>query len=164
MKKYFLLLLAATTLTVQAQSAAPAKGKHIDGVLEATEDFLMASVINKQLDTSLEDMARKMKVSGAQEQAIVDKHREKMHNEIGQEISATAVKTFYLENFSEKQLQELNEFFRTETGRALLNNMQGIVTTSLNSSHETVKELSPKLQLIAMQMATAIQELRAEKK
>ncbi len=162
MKKSILLFVAAMALSVQAE--APKKSEPSGELVKLTETGLMMSIINRQMDRSMQDLANKLKIQGAEEQSVVDDYRTKMMNALSTELRHekihAPVKALYVERFSDQELRDVTNFFRTEAGQKVLKNMPDLVNASLTASQNAVAEYSATMQSLVEQLAVDIQDRR----
>ncbi len=163
MKKLLLTLVAVTALSAHADS--PAKSKQVEELLAITDASAMVEAMYKQLEISLQDMATQMGVSGA-EQKVFDEYQAKMvqlmRTELNWEKIKDPVKAIYTEHFSEKQIKDMIAFYKTDSGKQTLKKMPVIVEESMAISQEAAAEIMPRMQELARELATEIEQMRVK--
>ncbi len=163
----FMILLTTTSLSLQAQPSGSAKSKHMEDLLTATEDGLIMELFNDQMDKSVADLARKLKIDGADEQAMVDQFQSKVFDErrkeFRQEKFRKSLEAVYVDNFSEREIQEMAGFLKSGTGQKFLKNFPEILTTIHKITRDSSDQFEPKLQKMARELIDDVQKLQSEK-
>jgi len=94
------------------------------------------------------NMGQQMEIKKADEEDFA-KHVEKMMSLMKQEVSWQKMKVpmmaIYEKHYSEKEIQDMIQFYQTKTGQSMIKKMPLVMQDSMQLSQQMMQELSPKL-------------------
>jgi hypothetical protein len=172
MKKIALLILCVIFL---APSLLLAEG---DQKKQLASELLKTMDMKKQFKESYESMTKQFfpmlmqqiqaqmaKVGKTDEAAMkkIEAVHEKASKLVAQEMSWKNIKQdqieLYASTFGEKELKDLNKFFKTETGKKFLDKQQEILRKSFQISQKHLQSIMPKLNTL---LEKELPELKAQ--
>lgn len=165
--KKILLLIASLTLLSSAMTFADTTSKR-QVVIELLESMQMDSMMDamySQMDGIFINMGRQMNVQ-ASEQAIFERYTQKMTAAMKAEMSWAKMKEpmadIYLKHYSEKELAEMLAFYRSETGKAMVEKMPAVMADSVPISQTMLQNVLPKIESIGTEMEQALEAARLQ--
>lgn len=141
-------------LSVLAESS---KRESIEELLEITNVDSMIDSMYGQMDQMLIGMGQQMGVKPS-EQHIFDNFMKKIVASMKEEMSWEKMKEpmidIYLKYYTEKEVQDMLVFYRSETGRSLIEKMPIVMGESMALSQEMMQSFMPKI----IEMSEDLQE------
>ena len=157
-----ILVLAAPMSVLQAEEA-PTRAQ-VEALLVEMKADAMIDAAYKQMDTMLAGMATQLKIVPS-EQIVFDRFMAKMIATMKAEMSwekmQPAMIDVYVKNFTARELADILAFYRTETGRSMLAKMPVVMQDSMALAQAMLKNFMPKIQVMAQELQTELQTLRA---
>jgi len=143
------------------------KDKKLNELVNVMDMDSMIDSIYSQMEAMMQNMATQMGVQ-PDEQAIFDEYYKQMTQIIKEDMSwakmEPLVVDIYRRNFTEKELDDMLAFYKTETGKSLLAKMPVVMQESMHISQVLMQQSIPKIQAKAEQLGEALAEVRNTKK
>ena len=144
--------------------AEPGKRESIKELLELTNADAMIDTIYSQLDQMSAGMAQQLGIT-ASEQKIFERYMGKVSTSMKEDMSWEKMEApmidIYLANYTEKELQDMLAFYRSDTGRSLIEKMPAVMGESMVLSQKMMEGFMPKIQQITKEMAEELKAHRA---
>ena len=141
-----LLLSLALTPTLPAQQAAPDPGE-----VAAAEELLQAMGAEEAMQKSMDRMLEVQMQQNPMMASMEDMMREFFNEHLTWEQMKPEMLAIYTDLFSEAEIRELTDFYRTDLGRKLVEQMPEIAARSAMVSQRIVQEHMPELMQRMMQ-------------
>lgn len=143
------------------------KDKKLNELVNVMDMDSMIDSIYSQMESMMQNMATQMGVQ-PDEQAIFDEYYKQMTQIIKEDMSWAKMEPLvidiYRRNFTEKELDDMLAFYKTETGKSLLAKMPVVMQESMHISQVLMQQSIPKIQAKAEQLGEALTEVRNTKK
>lgn len=143
------------------ESSKQAKLSELVNVMDM--DAMVESMYS-QMEVLMQNMSTQMGVQ-ASEQATFDKYYSQMitllQDELSWEKMEPSVVDIYNRNFSEKEIDDMLAFYKTETGQSLLTKMPVVMQESMQMSQALMQSAIPKIQAIAQELSADLEKARA---
>lgn len=163
MKKAILLSLLIFSSGLFA--AQTPKQQKIDELVNVMNMDAMVDSMYAQVEGMMKGMSEQMGVKPS-EQAIFDKYYEDMTQVLKTEMSWKKMQPMmvkvYDTHFSEKEINDMLVFYKTETGQAILRKMPIVMQESMQMSQHLVQDAMPKIQALAKQLGDELKRKRSE--
>lgn len=161
MKKIFLTPIILLILTLSNNViASDQKREQIKQLLELTQMEAMVYTMHQQILATLRSQAESI-TNPSSEREILDRHLNKVLSILETEVTWEKVEPkfvdVYEKIFTENEILEITNFYKTETGQALIKKMPIIMQDSMAMSQELLKEITPALN---KETASFIDELK----
>lgn len=162
MKSLLVILLSCVlSLAVQAGSS---KQDAVDDLIEASKMEPMMEQIYAQMGQIMMRSAKQMGIK-EDEQPIFQRHFDRMAEAMRAEMSwvkmKASISNIYIKHFTEKEIRDILAFYKTDSGRTMVDKMPLIMTDSMAMSQGMMKSFYPKMKAIATEMRA---ELMAHRK
>ena len=158
----FLLILAS--LEVRAETSASRES--VEKLMELTQVSKMMVAMQSQMANMFEGMGTEMKLSDAEKPAF-EKYMKKLSMLMREEMQWEKFKEpfidIYMKHFSEREVRGLVEFYSSDIGRSMIEKMPLVMQDSMAISQQVMRRMMPKIQELALEMRTEIQESRKGK-
>ena len=156
-------LQAATGPATTAAADAPASEASVRQLMVETESRKLLDSIHAQVDASLEAGMKAglgdTKLTPSQ-QKIMDDMRRKMgallQDELSWEHFEPLIVDVYRQSFSQKEVDGMLAFYRSEAGRAVIAKMPHAMEITMKRTQQMVADMNPKMQKIIAEMLEAI--------
>lgn len=162
MKIYsIILLLLLTPLHIQANDTSSRES--VEKLMELTEVSKMMEAMQHQVNNIFKGMSKQLGVSD-EEKPKFDKYMAQVSELMAEYMKWSTFKEpmidIYTKHFSEREVQGLIKFYQSEVGQSMTKKMPLVMQDSMLVSQELMKSLMPKIQSLAMQMKSEIEESR----
>lgn len=162
------LCLLPMTATL-ASDSPPASEASIRQLLELTQPQRSLEVMRAQIDRAFED-SYKAGLGDTQltprQQEIVDHYRAQMTEVMNEQLDWKALEPVILDvygrTFTQAEINDIAAFYRTPSGRALLEKMPRMMQSTMEAMQQRTRTLVPRLQALTQEMATKLREARTE--
>jgi hypothetical protein len=162
MGKVILLSLLIFSTNLAAQTA---KQQKIDELVEVMDMDAMVDSMYSQVEGMMQNMSVQMGVK-PDEKAIFDKYYADMTEVLKTKMSWQKMQpmmvNLYDKQFSEQEISDMLDFYKTESGQAILKKMPQVMQASMQMSQSLVQEAMPEIQAIAGQLGEALKQSRSE--
>lgn len=166
MKKLIMAVVLASTAT-WAHADDAGKNRNIEELLNLTDAAAMMENMYSQMEVMLQDMGDQMGVS-SREQPIFDEYYSKMmqlmREELNWEKVKGPIKSIYGEHFTDTEIRDLIDFYKTETGKKTLEKLPVIMQESMAISQQALANVLPQIQAMSQQLEADIAQARAKVK
>jgi len=164
MKKILLTLL----LIILPLSAAAEAGKResIKELLELINADSMIDTIYSQMDQMFAGMGSQLGVS-ASEQELFNNYTNKVEVAMKEEMSWAKMEApiidVYINNYTEEEIQDMLRFYRSKTGRSMIEKMPEVMVESMAVSQKMLEEFMPKFMELAKELEQEVKAHREQK-
>ena len=142
------------------------KRANIEKLLYLTNADSVVDTIYSQIEKMMAKMSGQLGIKPA-EQKYLDSYMAKvtqmMQEEMGWEKMKEPTIQIYMDNFSEKEVADMVNFYESETGRSVTNKMPKILQDSMYLSQDMMKNVFPKIQVFAQELQEELKAARASK-
>lgn len=163
MKCIFMVL--ALFVSVQVSASEESKEIKLKELLQITNANEMIDSMYSQMEMMLQNMSSEMGVKD-DEQEIFDEYYSKMMNVVRDSMSwdkmQPLVADLYIKNFTEKEISDMVEFYKTETGRSLLEKMPLVMQESMQIGQTLMQNAIPKIKSISAELAKDLEKHRSK--
>ncbi|WP_406665470.1 DUF2059 domain-containing protein [Gallaecimonas sp. GXIMD1310] len=158
------IMLAALLLSLQVHAAdAPKQQKAAELVNIMNVDATLNRTYSR-MEAMMKQMGAKMGVKPS-EQPIFDKYYKKMTEVMKQNMNWAKMKPsvvkLYEDNFTDQQLDDMLNFYKSDTGKAIINKMPVVMGQVMQQTQQMTQQMLPQLRQLTRQLQT---ELAAERK
>ena len=163
MGKVFLLSLLIFSTSLYA--AQTTKQQKIDELVEVMDMDAMVDSMYSQVEGMMQNMSVQMGVK-PNEKPIFDKYYADMTKVLKTKMSWQKMQpmmvNLYDKQFSEQEISDMLDFYKTESGQAILKKMPQVMQQSMQMSQALVQDAMPEIQAIAGQLGEALKQSRSE--
>jgi len=143
--------------------AAPASTESIEQLMKLTNVEGMITQIHRQTDEMMMGMSQQMGIE-ASEQAMFDQFTADMQTLIRSEVTWEKMRkplvTVYTSNFTQKEVDDMVVFYKTESGQSMIKKMPLVMSQSMQASQQMLMELMPKMQEMGTKFEQKLMESR----
>ncbi|MEW6991157.1 DUF2059 domain-containing protein [Colwelliaceae bacterium 6441] len=155
------LLLLLTPLSTYANDTSSRAS--VEKLMELTEVSKMMDTMQHQVNTMFQGMSKQLGISD-KEKPKFDKYMKRLSKIMAEYMNWSTFKEpmidIYTTHFSEHEVQGLITFYQSEVGKTMTKKMPLIMQDSMLASQALMKDLMPKIQSLAMQMKSDIEQSR----
>lgn len=166
MKIKTLLMLPLIVLSFSAYADSETKRAKLNELVNVMDMDSMVDQMYSQMELMMQNMSTQMGVQPS-EQAIFDEYYNKMSFVIKEDMSWAKMEPLmvdiYSRNFSEKEIDDMLAFYKTETGQSLLLKMPAVMQESMQMSQTLMQASIPRIQQIAKELSDDLAESRSNK-
>ena len=166
MKKLIVAVVLAST-AIWAHADDTGKTRNIEELLNLTDAPAMMESMYSQMELMLQDMGEQMGVAPG-EQPIFDEYYSKMMQLMREELNwdkvKDPIKSIYGEHFTNTEIRDLINFYKTDTGRKTLEKLPVIMQESMAISQQALAKVLPQIQAMSQQLEADIAQARAKVK
>jgi len=164
MKYYFAIFLLV--ISFAAQSTEETKKAKLLELVNVTDMDSMMDAMYAQMELNMQNMSTQMGVQPS-EQAIFDEYYSKMIIVMREAMSwkkmEPLVIDLYSKNFTEKEITDMLNFYKTESGQSVLKKMPVLMGESMEMGQNMMQDAIPKIQAVAQELAADLEESRKAK-
>ncbi|WP_341501873.1 DUF2059 domain-containing protein [Gallaecimonas sp. GXIMD4217] len=164
--KKTLATLALCTLPLLASAASDNARADVKELMQVAKADAMIDSIYGQMEQMMVGMSQQLGVQ-ADERDIFNHHYKKMTELMKAEMSWQKLEgpmtDLYLKHFSEKEIQDLLAFYKTESGQAVLAKMPQLMGESMQLGQQMAMALMPQLQQLSQELEQELQAHRQAK-
>lgn len=157
MKK--LAALVALLFLVPAAADDTSHALAIEQLLEVTRAEGMLDTMHSQVDDTFRSAIGKMDIP-EKDKPIAEKYLSRMADTLREEMSWPKMKdsfvAIYKGVYSEDEIVEITEFYRSPTGQKFLSKMPQVMQASMKFSQQQMQAFIPKLQQLQQELAAEI--------
>jgi len=161
--KKLLVGLFAIAISISAV-AEPGKRESIKELLELTNVDSMVDTMYGQMDQMFAGMGKQLGIR-ASEQDLFDDYMRKIGVLMKEEMSWEKIEEpmidIYLKNYTEKEIQDMVRFYRSDSGRSLIEKMPAVMGESMVVGQEMMQAFLPRIQSMATELAEDLKARRA---
>lgn len=160
--KYLLIAILALTINLPVFAA--------DGKRESVKELMVLMKIDSMIESMYSQMDQMFAGVGEQmgieasEQGIFDNYMRKISASMQEEVSWKKIEEpmidIYMKSYTEEEIQDLLTFYRSSTGRSLVEKMPAVMGESMQLSQSMMADFMPKIQQHAAEFA---EELKAHR-
>ncbi|AKH68207.1 hypothetical protein IMCC21906_00514 [Spongiibacter sp. IMCC21906] len=162
MKKIMLLVLGFLIST--ASVAQESKRESVEELLRATQADSMIDSMYDQMDQMLANMGDQFGIKPS-EQQLFDSYMKNIFDSMKEHMSWEKMKgpmiDIYLKHYTEKEIQDMLRFYKSESGRSMVNKMPAVIGDSIKLSQEMMQSFLPEIRSISEELKKELQEKRA---
>jgi len=135
----------------------------IEELLQVSNVKSMVDAMYGQMDQMLQQMSTQLQIEES-ERPIMEKFMSKVTDLIREEVSWEQMKgpifEIYRKHFSEQEVLDLTAFYKTESGRALVEKMPNLMQDSMQVSQGMMESVMPKVLELAEELQQELQKNR----
>jgi uncharacterized protein len=159
------LLLSLLIFSTNLYAAQTTKQQKIDELVEVMDMDAMVDSMYSQVEGMMQNMSVQMGVK-PDEKPIFDKYyadmTEVLKTKMNWQKMQPMMVNLYDKQFSEQEISDMLDFYKTESGQAILKKMPQVMQASMQMSQSLVQEAMPEIQAIAGQLGEALKQSRSE--
>ena len=147
------VLFVALSTTVYADT--PPSESSLRALLEVTEAKKLVEDMGAQVDQMMEQTVKQAlqgKSVGADEEKAIKRMRERMTAVVKEEMSWESMEPFYLriyrDTFSQKEIDGMLAFYRSEAGKAVTRKMPLVMQASMSEVQKRIPAMMSKMKQI----------------
>jgi len=158
-------LTAILVVSIQFSAfAEPGKRESVRELLELMNADSMIDATYAQMDQMFAGMGQQLDIKPS-EQEIFDNYIRKvtasMQDEMSWEKMEGPMVDIYLNNYTEKEIQDMLTFYRSDTGKSMIEKMPTVIGESMAMSQQLMQGFTPRLQELLKELR---EELEASRK
>ncbi|MEJ2395650.1 MAG: DUF2059 domain-containing protein [Candidatus Thiodiazotropha sp.] len=144
-----------------------------DSKRESIEELLRVTNMDSMIDSIYEQMGKMSEGMGKQlgvkpdEQPIFDAYMNKVFSAMKEDMNWEKMKgpliDIYLKHYTEKEIQDMLTFYKSETGRSMVSKMPTVMADYMQVSQEMMKSFLPKMQSMAKELRSELKNHRSQK-
>jgi uncharacterized protein len=162
-KSVAVVLMVLISFGVYAQDS---KRESIEELLRITNMDTMIDSMYKQIGQMTEGMGKQLGVK-PDEQPIFDTYMKKVFSTMKEDMNWEKMKgpiiDIYLKHYTEKEIQDMLIFYKSETGRSMVSKMPTVMTDYMQVSQEMMKSFLPKMQSMAKELQSELKSHRSQR-
>ncbi|MEZ4485852.1 MAG: DUF2059 domain-containing protein, partial [Syntrophotaleaceae bacterium] len=147
-----LILLCSLCLASSSLAAETSHRQAVEEMLRLTKADQMMDPLYQQMEGMLETQFEQMNIAEAH-RPVLKKYTQQMFQLLRTEMSWEVLKDdfidLYLKVYSEREIEALNDFYRSEAGRKMIETMPLLMRESLTLTQQNMRRLMPRLQQIS---------------
>ncbi len=145
--------------------AEESKRASVEELLVLTRADAIIDSIYSQMDQMMLGIAQQLGMQPS-EQELFEKYTAKMTAVMKEEMSWEKMKgpiiDIYLKHYSEKEVQDMIAFYRSATGRSMVEKMPDVMKDSMFISQQMVQNFMPKMQEISLELRDEVAAARQQ--
>jgi hypothetical protein len=161
--KIRIIVLLALLVPALVSAEQGVKRETVERLLKVMQAEKIIDVMYAQIDKMFQGLGRDLGVKES-EQAIFDKYVSKVTTAMKEEMSWQKMKEpmidVYIKHYTEKEMNDLAEFYSSESGKSIINKMPAVMEDSMLISRSMLKDFLPKMQQISMELQQELEESR----
>ena len=165
MKK--LIFVVGVLVAINAISEPQSKKENINELMQLLDMDAVIDSMYEQTELMLKNMGREMNVQ-PEEQALFDDYFSEMMNVFREDFSwekmEPSMTALYDQTFTDSEVADMLAFYKTETGRSVINKMPQVMSQSLQISNQMATTAMPKLQALSSELEMKLAARRALKR
>lgn len=150
------------TVSVQAEGS---KRESVVALLEATNADAIIDNMYGQMNQVLQGMGSQLGVK-PEEEPILNAYMEKIAKAMQEEMSWKKMEgpmiDIYLKHYTEKEIQDMLAFYRSDTGRSMVEKMPAVMSDSMVVSQQMMQGFMPKIQVLSQELAADLKKSRSQ--
>ncbi len=132
--------------------------------MQLTNTAAMIDTLYAQMDQMFVGLGEQLGITPS-EQAIFDNYMKKVATAMQEDMSWEKMKgpmiDIYLKNYTEEEIQDMLDFYRSDTGRSMVEKMPGVMKESMTVSQDMMQGFMPKIAEFAKELSEEIKAHRA---
>lgn len=156
------ILIIAVHFSAYAESS---KRESVEELMEITNVDALIDSMYSQMDQMLSGMGQQMGIKPS-EQDMFDNFMKKVAASMKKEMSWEKMKDpmidIYLKIYTEKEIQDILDFYRSETGRSLIKKMPQVMRESMVLSQQMMKGFMPKVKELSLELKEELEARRSD--
>jgi hypothetical protein len=161
--KNIIIVLFALMLSFTSKADELSSRASIEKLMELTEVSKMMDSMQEQINLMFQGMSKQMNISG-DEQVYFESYMKKVHTLLNEKMNWNTFKepmiNIYSRHFTEKEVQGLITFYRSDIGRSMTKKMPLVMQDSMIISQQLMKDFMPEVQSLAMELRASITQSR----
>lgn len=143
-----------------------------DSKRESIEELLLVANVDSMMDSMHEQMAQAFEGIGKQlgvkpdEQPVFDAYMKKVFTAMQEDMNWKKIKDpmidIYLKHYTEKEVQDMLDFYKSETGRSMVRKMPVVMGESMQLSQQMMQSFFPKIKSMAQELQNDLKEHRSK--
>ncbi|MFC1751095.1 DUF2059 domain-containing protein [Pseudomonadota bacterium] len=155
-----LMLLLPTTGMSEEQT----KRENIEALLSLTNAESTVDGMYAQMGSMMQGMAQQLGIKPS-ERELFNQYMEKLFSTMKAEMSWDKMKApmidIYTKHYSNKELQDMVAFYKSESGKSMIEKMPMVIQDSMQVSQSMMKDFVPKMQALSEEMRAELVALRS---
>lgn len=142
-----------------------------DSQRESVEELLRAANADSMVDNMYMQMNQVFEGMGEQlgikedEQPLFDQYMKNVFAAMREDMSWEKMEDpmidLYLKHYTEKEIQDMLAFYKSETGRSMVNKMPAVMGDSMQLSQQMMQAFLPKMKLMAQEFQSELKAHRS---
>jgi len=166
MKKTIIVCLLSS-LSFFACAETENKRENVEKLLLLMDVDAVVEIMYSQMDQALQGMAQQMGVSQS-DREIFERHMAKMIAVMKEEMSWEKMQQpmvdLYTKHYNEREIQDLIAFYKSETGRSMLEKMPAIARDSAFIAQSLMADFIPKIDVLSKELEAELMAFRETEK
>lgn len=146
-----------------AAHAQDSKRESIEELLEVSKVDTMMDAMYAQVQQAFTGVGDQLGVE-PDEQPIFDAYMNRLFSAMKEDMSWEKMKEpviqIYMKHYTEKEVQDMLAFYRSETGQAMIEKMPAVMSDSMLISQSMMQNFIPKIGLYAEELQNDLEEHR----
>ena len=155
MFKKLLVLLSLIAATSMANADVAKQRALAEEMLEVSQASSVLDNMSKQVDAMFAQTVQQMNLTG-DKQAEAEKYQQRLNTIMKEELSWDKLKgqfvDVYVDVFSEEELEELVEFYKSPLGQKLIVKMPQLMQESMGLAQKQMQSIIPKIKALSQEM------------
>lgn len=155
MFKKLLVLLTLIAATSMANADVAKQRALAEEMLEVSQASSVLDNMSKQVDAMFAQTVQQMNLTG-DKQAEAEKYQQRLNTIMKEELSWDKLKgqfvDVYVDVFSEEELEELVEFYKSPLGQKLIVKMPQLMQESMGLAQKQMQSIIPKIKALSQEM------------
>lgn len=159
--------LIAGFLCIAVHLSAPAdasKRESVEALLELTQADAMMDNMYAQMDQMFVGMGQQLGIKPS-EQPLFEEYMQNvvaaMREEMSWEKMEDPMIDIYLKHYTEEEIQDMLAFYRSDTGRSMVEKMPQVMNESMVVAQQMMRSFMPRIQELAMEFREKLEAHRA---
>ena len=157
--KCLLSLIAGLVFSLNVFAREPATSASVEKLLEITEVSKTVDTIYAQIDNMSSGIATQMGLTEKDKPAF-DEYMKKVNELIREEMTWEKMKEpmiqVYINHFTEREIQGMIEFYKTDIGKSTIKKMPLVMQDSMGISQKMMEGVSPKIKVLMDEFSAEI--------
>lgn len=161
MKNLFGLALACT-LAFPALAQESTR-ESVEELLQATNADSVVDNMYAQTDAAMANMAQELGITAAEQESFnnyMSRVSALMRQEMSWDRMREPIIDIYLKHYTEKEIQDMLAFYKTETGQSMVSKMPVVINESMQLTQQMLQNFMPKLMVLIEEYQVELQAMR----
>jgi hypothetical protein len=163
MNRIFIVALLFVSSLSWADADAE-KRAAVKELLELTDAESMVNVVYEQMEQMVSNTQVQLGLKG-EERAMFNEYYKQVIELTRSEMNWASLESpltdIYVKNFSQQELDDIIAFYKSESGKSMIQKMPGITRESMQLSQGIMANLMPKIQQLSVEFQQKLRQQRA---
>ncbi|MDH3975023.1 MAG: DUF2059 domain-containing protein [Deltaproteobacteria bacterium] len=165
--KRWVVIIVLLVFPAVAYSGELNKRHKVEALLVLTKIDTMVDSMYSQMDQIMKGMSRQLGIKPSEEEMFnkfMSRYVSIMRQEMNWEKMKGPMIDVYMKHYSDKEIQDMITFYKSETGKSMIEKMPEVMKDSMLISQSMMKDFVPKMESIFLEIKKEIEKEREKQK